>query len=264
MINKLTTSILKAKLPQVILISFVIFLNANPVSAQIDASGVAFSLPIDFEVSQGDLLCESDSNYKLCDFEYSADMFGVVVDAPAAEFESRGLENAKLIITKDKALVRATAINGPIEIGDLVTSSEIVGLAQLATRNGYVLGTALEAFTPDNPEDTGEILVSLNIHPSTGLGSSGTNLVAALSQGLASPLFEPLSSLRYILAAMMVLISFTLGFVFFGRVAKTGVEAIGRNPLAGRMIQLSVIFNILVTIAILLAGLGIAYLILVL
>ena len=62
----------------------------------------------------------------------------------------------------------------------------------------------------------------------------------------------------------MILISFSLGFIYFGRVAKTGIEAMGRNPMAGKMIQLSVLFNIIVTVIIVLIGLAIAYLILIL
>jgi len=122
----------------------------------------------------------------------------------------------------------------------------------------------LEAFNADSPEDTGKILASINVHPSTSLGSAGVNLMAVLQQGLGAPLFEPLASLRYLLAATVIALSFGLGFIYFGRVARAGVEAMGRNPSAGRQIQLSVIFNIIVTIAITLAGLGMAYLILIL
>ncbi|KKU82490.1 MAG: hypothetical protein UY11_C0046G0010, partial [Candidatus Amesbacteria bacterium GW2011_GWC2_47_8] len=41
-------------------------------------------------------------------------------------------------------------------------------------------------------------------------------------------------------------------------------EAVGRNPLAGRLIQLSVVLNLLLTALIMGSGLVIAYLILVL
>jgi F0F1-type ATP synthase membrane subunit c/vacuolar-type H+-ATPase subunit K len=53
-----------------------------------------------------------------------------------------------------------------------------------------------------------------------------------------------------------------LGFVFFGRVVARGVEAMGRNPLAGSLIAVSVVFNLILTVVIMLVGLGIAYLIL--
>jgi F0F1-type ATP synthase membrane subunit c/vacuolar-type H+-ATPase subunit K len=78
------------------------------------------------------------------------------------------------------------------------------------------------------------------------------------------PLLEPIESLRYLLAIAMVLIAFTLGMIYFGRSSRAGIEAIGRNPLAKKVIQLTVFMNIILTVVIVLVGLGIAYLILVL
>ena len=54
------------------------------------------------------------------------------------------------------------------------------------------------------------------------------------------------------------------GFIYFGKMSKTGVEAIGRNPLAGKQIQFNVILHLAVTVAIVLAGLAMAYFILIL
>jgi len=62
----------------------------------------------------------------------------------------------------------------------------------------------------------------------------------------------------------IVLISFTIGFVYFGRVTTRGVEALGRNPLASRTIQLNLALNLAFMIVIILVGLGIGYLILIL
>ena len=62
----------------------------------------------------------------------------------------------------------------------------------------------------------------------------------------------------------MVIMGFGLGFIYFGRIAKAGVEAIGRNPLASRTITSGLVLHILLTIVIVGAGLGIGYLILVL
>ena len=63
------------------------------------------------------------------------------------------------------------------------------------------------------------------------------------------------------MAGIVVLLSFVLGIFSFGRVANTGVEALGRNPLAGRMIQLGIVVNALITVAIIGAGMFIAYVI---
>jgi hypothetical protein len=106
-------------------------------------------------------------------------------------------------------------------------------------------------------------LVSINIHPSSSFVGSRSNLVANIRQALSSPIVSPLDSLRYLLAFIIAIISFALGFIYFGRVVRTGVEAIGRNPLASRIIQATIFVNILITIVIVLTGLAIAVLILI-
>jgi F0F1-type ATP synthase membrane subunit c/vacuolar-type H+-ATPase subunit K len=60
----------------------------------------------------------------------------------------------------------------------------------------------------------------------------------------------------------VVILSFILGFISFGRIANTGVEALGRNPLAGKMIQFGIFLNVLITISIVIAGFALAYFVL--
>jgi hypothetical protein len=104
----------------------------------------------------------------------------------------------------------------------------------------------------------------VNIHPSGAFSGSRGNLLQFIRDGLTVPIFEPIESLRYLLAIAIILISFTLGMIYFGRASRAGIEAIGRNPLAKKVIQFTVLLNISLTIIIILVGLGIAYLILVL
>ena len=133
-------------------------------------------------------------------------------------------------------------------------------MAQLASKNGYVLGTALEDFS----EGSGAIQVVVDIHPATGTSkSTSSNLIQFIREGLAVPVFEPLESFRYLLAAIMVIIAFTLGLAYFGRSSRAGIEAIGRNPLARRVIQFTTLLNVLLTIVIVVVGLTVAYFILI-
>ena len=66
------------------------------------------------------------------------------------------------------------------------------------------------------------------------------------------------------IAAFVTVLSFILGFVYFGRFAKTGIEAIGRNPLARFQIQTTVIINLLLMAGIFVVGLALSYFVLVL
>ena len=172
--------------------------------------------------------------------------------------------SARLVMQKGDVLVRVSSQNGNIEVGDLVTTSTVPGVAKKATSNGFILGLALEAYASDDSETTGNILVSINIHPTSSFVGDRANLVANIRQALSAPVIAPLASLRYLLAFIIAILAFALGFLYFGRVVKSGVEAVGRNPLASRVIQITVIINILITLVIVVTGLAIALLILIL
>lgn len=236
------------------------------VRSQADSSGMAISFPIEGEAESGNIICSKPEGFVRCDRPFDPNMFGVISDKPATALEAAGTQGdtTRLVLTSGLVRVKVSGINGAISEGDFITSSEIPGLGQLADRNGYVLGASLDDFEADGQDDRGEVLVALNIHPAAGLAGPRSDLINVIRQGVSAPLFEPLAAFRYILAALMILIAFSLGFIYFGRVAKTGIEAMGRNPMAARMIQLSVLINIVITIIIVLIGLAIAYLILIL
>ncbi len=232
-----------------------------PVKAQELSSGLAIQVPIEGDAVSGDLLCSAGTMFSKCKTEYQTSMYGVVVDKSALEINDSELPNSKLVVTSGIAAVRVTNSNGEIKKGSLITSSNTEGLGQLASKNGYVLGTSLD----DLSGDTGVVQVVINIHPAAGMGkSTGSNLVQFIREGLTVPIFEPLESFRYLLAGVMVVIAFTLGLLYFGRSSRAGIEAIGRNPLARKVIQFTTVLNVLLTIVIVGAGLVVAYFILIL
>lgn len=244
----------------------IFILNGVPQAfAQVTSSGIAITLEVKgSDINDGDIICKKDQGFAECDSEYSTEIYGVVVNDPALALEEEDTDNTRLIMSGGKALVRVSSQNGNIKAGDLITTSPKSGIGVLAQKNGYVLGQALEEYNSDNPDNIGTIMVAINIHPAAGLSGAKSNLITALREGMSAPIFEPLDSLRYLLAALILLLSFVLGFAYFGRVSKTGIEAIGRNPLASKMIQLSVLMHILITIVIILVGFAMAYIILIL
>ncbi len=250
-------------MPKIVFVLLLLFVNVQPIYAQIDSSGLAKTVSITEAVEQGDIICADPEGIRKCLGQYKSEIIGVITENPASAFEIDD-ENAKLIVDSGVILTKVSSVNGEIKKGNLITTSDKEGVGQLANLNGYVLGFALEDFVSNSPDEIGKILVEVNIHPAASITNARSNLLQVLRQGLSVPLFEPLAALRYILAALIVLVAFTLGFVYFGRVAKSGVEAIGRNPLAKNAIEVSVILHILITIVIVLTGLFLAYLILIL
>jgi F0F1-type ATP synthase membrane subunit c/vacuolar-type H+-ATPase subunit K len=246
---------------KILLILLLLILSTTAVKAQQFSSSLAIQVPVEGDTVSGDLLCSAGTLFTRCKSEYQTSMYGVVVDSSSLEIKDTELENGKLVVTSGIAGVRVSNSNGEIKKGNLITSSKTDGVGQLASKNGYVLGTALE----DLSGDLGVIQVVINIHPAAGMGkSTGSNLVQFIREGLTVPVFEPLESFRYLLAGVMVVIAFTLGLLYFGRSSRAGIEAIGRNPLARKVIQFTTLLNVLLTIVIVAVGLAVAYFILIL
>jgi len=248
----------------IFILTFFSLIFSGEVVAQEDvtSSGLAVTIPLEGDIEDGTLICTDKESIKPCDISFNASMYGVVVGKPATALESDLTENAYLVVASGKAMVRVSTVSGKIKAGELLTSSDKAGIAVKADRNGYVLGTALGDYEVDDPDQIGQILVSINVHPSSTFTDDRSNLLELLRKGLAAPLLTPLSALRYIMAGFVTIVSFLLGFIYFGRLAKAAIDAIGRNPLAHKTIQLTVVFHIFVTVVIVLAGIGIAYLIL--
>ncbi len=96
------------------------------------------------------------------------------------------------------------------------------------------------------------------------MSNKGINLLSNFKSAASSPFLSPLTSLRYLLAVVVTATAFGLGFLYFGRIAAHGVEALGRNPLASKIIIAGIVFNAVMTAVIVVGGLFLAYLILIL
>lgn len=219
--------------------------------------GVATSIPISVAVSSGMVICSTGQTYMPCTKEYDSTMVGVVVTDPAVSFESsEGRDGYVSVLRDGKSYVK---VRGSIALGDKLTSSSTSGVLIKADKSGYVFGTALS--THDG-EDTGEVLTAIDIKPVTLTDGAKNNLVDIIKDGLDGIFLSPLSALRYVAASIIVVAAAIAGFIYFGKVARSGVDAIGRNPLASKAIQMSVILNVVLTVFIIGLGVGVAYLIL--
>jgi hypothetical protein len=253
-----------------ILIAIIICANmlisfTNSLYAQVGSSGIAITAPInDKDAVDGDIICTYTDGNKRCPAEYDAAIFGVISDNPAAAIVDSEVTDGRLIVTSGIATVRVSSAGGDIKEGDFITSSNTSGVGMRAARNGYVVGKAIQVYSNSDKSAVGKIQILVSVHPEGKLTGTRGNLLQFIRQGISVPVFSPVESLRYLLAVLIVIISFTLGMIYFGRASRSGIEAVGRNPLAKNVIQFTVIMNIVLTIVIVLVGLAIAYLILIL
>jgi hypothetical protein len=254
------------KISALMVLSLLIFLMGGVFhvqAASFTTSGIANYLPIlDSSVRDGDIVSFSPQGYSLSHIPYDPLIVGVVTDHPAISLETNGPKKSYPVISNGQVDVLVSDANGAIKKGDAVTTSLQPGIGMKATKSGYVIGAALKDFTPSKPHQTGKIPVTLDSHYLAVKGSIDTSLFDILHLSTIATYEEPLQVFKYVIAAVVLVMSFLFGFLIFSRAVNKGIEALGRNPLAGRMIQLGIVFNTTVTIVIVGAGILIAYLVL--
>lgn len=210
---------------------------------------------IDSEVKTGDIITQTKNGFSRCNTPYDKNIIGVIGENAIFVF-GKPTTTTLPVVTMGETLVRVTNINGEIKTGDFITCSQKPGVGQKVTENGFVIGKALEDF---NQED-GLIKAEVNIQfqtltpPSVAPGIVLTKFWELLGKPENFPV-----ALKYIFAIILGGGSFMVGFFFFVRSLRDGLEAMGRNPLAKRSIQLGMLINLVAILLLTLAGLGLAF-----
>lgn len=208
-----------------------------------------------------DILVITDKGLVRASKGFDNKMFGVIADTPIIVYQNKDIKG-KPVVRSGVANVGVTTLNGPIKYGDYITSSSIAGKGQKASESGYVLGIALEAFDgssapqvdgPGGKVALGKIPVAIRVEYAelTNPRFAG-RLFGFVGQSFLENVNDPKkfgSVIRYIAAGLVVLLSFTFGFLTFSRSIAKSIEAMGRNPLAKSTIQLTMIINIALLIA---------------
>lgn len=229
------------------------------------ARGTSTSLQILIEDAKpGQIISNKNGELVLAKEPFDTEIVGVIVESSSLSLIDSVDTKSRLVMQAGEAQVLAANSNGNIKKGDYITSSVTAGVGQKSDKTGFVIGQALEDYNPADQNTPG--LVWSSIEPKTAYinNTVQTNLLDALKSGSLSPLLNPVESLRYILAALIVAATFIIGFSTFGKSTGRSIEAMGRNPLAGGSIRTAMIFNMILSFGVMLIGLALAYLILVL
>lgn len=195
----------------------------------------------DSGAKDGDILVNSAAGFIRTKIPYDSAIFGVLTDKPLAVFRIMGEEGGQPIVRSGVTMVNVSASNGAIAKGDYVTSSETLGVGMKAIKSGYVLGVALDG-------GAGRIPVAIRIEYAELTTTRNANrLFELLGASFFANVKDPEKFgmiVRYVAAALVLLISFGFGFYTFSRSLPRGIEAIGRNPLAKNTIYLSMALNV--------------------
>ncbi len=210
----------------------------------------------DKDAVNGDIIISNgDKGLTRTQVTYDNRIFGVIDTNPTVVLREAS-SSAIPVIRLGDVVVNVTDYNGDIKKGDLITSSPVLGKGMKAGQSGYVLGTALEDATYSGPSvqadtkqvKTGNVKTALRIEfaeLTTARNSIALldNLNTAFFRSVQNPEKFTLT-IRYIIAGLIALIAFVVGFFTVARSISKSVDSIGRNPLAITTIMASVIFQI--------------------
>lgn len=240
--------------------------NAAPAAANVLGTGtfgVARMAQVnDRNIKDGTVVSSTTDGAIPSSTPYDPQALGVVARDAAIVLSTGTNPDAVPVISIGTVYILVSSEKGEIKKGDLLTTSTMPGVAVKAEKDGYVLGRALEDYSSSDPRQAGTIAIDLNLHYFNSKPTFAGTLSDIFKIALLPTKDAPAPIFKYIVAAAVVLASVVLGFVSFGRTAAKGVEALGRNPSASKIIHLGIIFNVTIVFAIVGAGLVVAFLIL--
>jgi hypothetical protein len=210
-------------------------------------------------------------------------MFGVVVPAGDATIvlgtqEASNRQAQVVVVNSDQHSVLVSNQNGGIKKGDYLTISSLAGIGMKAdTRQTEVVGRAAGDFDGQhNVEGTATLKGSLGHNATVALGripvdlhiaanplNENTNNIRGFltrtANGLAN---KPVSQVRvYLSTAVLLGTLFATGNMLYGAV-RNGLLAVGRNPLAKKVIIRGLAQVVLLALTVFAGGVLAIYLIL--
>ncbi|MBU1032250.1 hypothetical protein KKE03_05030 [Patescibacteria group bacterium] len=240
-----------------ILYTLYFILYTSPIHAQ-QSQGIEVTSVYeisDADAIEGDILKATDQGLVRTTIGFDNKIFGVIQEQPLLVYRTE--TKGKPVIRSGVAQINVTTLNGPIKYGDYITSSAVAGKGQKAQESGYTVGMALGAFTgedapqvdgPNGKVASGEIPVAVRIEYTE---LTNPRFAGRLFGFVGTAFLENVSDpkqignlIRYVAAGLVILLSFTFGFLTFSKSIVKSIEALGRNPLAKSTIQLSIIINI--------------------
>jgi len=241
--------------------AFFVFLNVEQANAEdVSSIGIATYMDVNAQVEDGDIISGTSKGYILSRTTYDPQVVGVVASRPAIALKTKPDQEGVPVVNVGTVITKVSGSNGNIKKGDYVTSSDTPGVGMKATRNGYIVGQALEDISFTDKKTVELINVSLNLHFMQISSPLNNSILQIFSISQMATYEEPIKVFKYVVAATILMMSFGFGFLIFSRAINSGIQALGRNPLAGRMIQLSIIFNVILVIIIIMSGVGIVWL----
>lgn len=181
------------------------------------------------------------------------------------------------IVTSGGASTLVSDINGAVKTGDKITASPIAGVGMKALASTLVIGTAqanLDSVSPEsrtisdksgNQQIVHIGLVSLQVDKAFYQAPQDSNsfLPPVLENFAASIAGHPVSPIRVMVSAFLVLMLFVVVGVLLYAAVRSSIISIGRNPLSEVAVRKSLLQVGLIILGILVFTVVVVYLVLV-
>jgi hypothetical protein len=209
-------------------------------------------------------------------------MLGVVVplnEAPINLAPQTGSTQQVLVATAGRYNLLVSNQNGSIKVGDYLTVSSLGGIGMKAGINqGEVVGQATGNFTGSNnilgtvslknssgkPTTVSISDIQVNVHLGANplFQKNASDLPGFLTQTANAVANGPVSQVRIYLSSVVLLATIIIAASMFYGGVRSGIVAVGRNPLAKKAIGRSLIQTVIGGLIIFVTGLLGVYLIL--
>ncbi len=280
--------ILRTFRPQLVRISrttvtITLLLNLLLVSSVLAQGALSQEVQNNDQVTEGALVSLTGSDptrVTLAEPSNGDSLFGVVTTTgkSLAELGTEVQDGTLIAITGDVSVVVST-INGDISSGDVLGVSRIKGVAaKVSTSEGATtIGVALSDFSSSS-------VTSRDVSTTTDEGAEGTVTIGTIKVRLAINDFyidnvakssvllgfgesfvgKPVSQSQIVAAAAIAVASILTGGVMMWFAVRGGFVSIGRNPLSGNAVFNGLFYVTLLSVAIIIGGLVVGYIVLLL
>jgi hypothetical protein len=199
---------------------------------------------------------------------YDIRIFGVLQDQSAIVLK-RSDGTGKPVAKSGISKVNISLANGPIKKGDYITSGTELGVGIKATLSGNVLGIALEDSSQSskyqqscviNPTSCPKDQIDVSVRPEYA-ELSNPRSVDRILEYIGIAFFKNSQDpqgfgkiVKNVIAGLIMLLAIFFGLFIINRALAKSVEAIGRNPLAKSSIQIALILNIFIVVAVIIGS----------
>ena len=222
-----------------------------------------------------DLQSKAQGVVELANSDRANQLIGVVGNKSLIELgDSKQIQ----VVTSGLAVALVSDINGSITTGDRITASPISGIGMKATKSTVVVGTAQAAMSASTDSKKQQITdkkgashtvtvatipIQVNVTYFVANDDRLSPLVPSFLQSLGDAIAgQNVSALRVALGFLALLLGFVLVIFILYAAIRSGIVAIGRNPLAQGAVRRGLLEVVLTAAGVLVLTIMVIYVIL--